>query len=192
MNCPDCQTRICDLLDAGQPLAPADDVAGHLAECPACREFQDTWAGLDPLLTRHAARPVLPTDFKASLLKKLPAAPRRVTPAEIPALRKQFATEHREALEALRWGQPGGVPRALAIAAACVAAGWLATQIISALMDTLGTEFAQAGNEESWSLARLVWLAGPAVLLLLGWRRARDTMWRVALYWSARLARLLP
>lgn len=193
MNCPDCQRRICDLLDAGQPLAPEDEVAGHLAECPACREFQETWAGLDPLLAGHAARPALPANFKTTLLARLPAAPRRVTPAEIPALRARFAREHRAALASLHWGgTPGLVRRALIIAMACVATSWLAAQIIAALLDGLGAEFTLAGNAEPEPVARLAWLAGPAVLLLLGWRRARGTLWRVAMHWRDRLARLLP
>jgi hypothetical protein len=64
--------------------------------------------------------------------------------------------------------------------------------MISALVDNFGADLVQGGTTESVPFFHLALIAGPAALLLGCCRGVRAGLWRVASYWRAQLARLLP
>jgi hypothetical protein len=74
MNCKAVRTHLLQATDPGRPFAAA---AEHLAQCPACRQWQDR---LRQLADALPLLPVPPTNAKADLLRKLekiPVAPRQ-------------------------------------------------------------------------------------------------------------------
>jgi hypothetical protein len=74
MNCKAVRTHLLQATDPGRPSAA---VAEHLAQCPACRQWQDR---LRQLADALPLLPVPPTTAKADLLcklEKIPVAPRR-------------------------------------------------------------------------------------------------------------------
>ena len=143
MNCDDCQERMSELLDAGQGIRQDAAVEHHLAGCLPCREFHDALAALDSQLTHQAARAVLPTDFKATLLARLPAPQPLLSPAEVGARREQLGREHREALAALQRRylllDAATLLRLAAIAGGFIVAAVLLNALVRTLPGAIGT-----------------------------------------------------
>jgi hypothetical protein len=127
MNCHECQTWLSDALD-GTPVAPARaEAEQHLAACPVCQSFERSLLLIEPHLKRQAARPRLAEDFVSTIMRRLPADPKRLTPEEIARRRAQFDSEHREALALLRprfwpWQLAAAWPRLGLICAVAVGA----------------------------------------------------------------------
>lgn len=186
MDCDECQSRSSGLLDAGQDSRRDPAVEQHLAACPACREFRDTWAVIDVQLTRQAAT-VLPADFKATLLARLPASRPRLTPAEVAARRAQFEQEHLAALARLHcrhlFLRPGHLLRLFAVAAGFALAGMLLPGVARALVGVVGWAF--GGAASGWSLPVLGGATG-LIAVLYGLHRA----WRQLPAWRFRRWRL--
>jgi len=164
MNCDECQTWISEALD-GQSAQERAAIEQHLTACPACRQFQRALLTLEPQLAQRAARAELPEGFRAAVMARLPADPRRLTAEEIAVRRAQFEREHREALAALKrrfwpwrlaiWLQP------LAMVVACAGGAWLlatvADWVLNALASvSLGWGGVTASSAVSWALALAV------------------------------------
>ena len=184
MNCDDCQSRICELLDPGQSARHDPAVELHLADCPACREFRDTWAALDAQLTRQVVAAALPADFKTTLLARLPAPQPRLTPAEIATRREQLEREYRDAVTALKrrhlFPNPVMIPRLLAVAGTCALAGVVLPEATRVLPAAVEVALGPAGVAQAMPLLGLV--IGMAAALY-GLRRLlrRQTRWLLAL-----------
>lgn len=176
MNCDDCQSRICESLDAGQSTRPDPAVEQHLAECPVCREFHDAWAALDVHLIRRAVKTSLPADFKATLLARLPAPQTRLTPAEIAARRAQFEAEYRAAMAALDraylFPRPATMLRVLAVAGACALVGLLLAALMRALPLVIEAALNRAGAHPTMLLCGIIGVAAALYGLRRAWRPA--------------------
>ena len=172
MNCDDCQSRICELLDADRSALLDPRVEQHVAECESCRDFLDTWPALDAQLARHAAEDVLPADFKTTLLAKLPAPRRRLTPAEIEERRERFEREYHEAIAALRrrylFPHSATVLRMMALAGAYAFAGILLAEAMRVLPALIEVVVSQAATAQT--VQRVGWIVG-GVAMIYGLRR---------------------
>ena len=167
MNCDDCQSRICELLDACRSALHDSRVEQHLAECESCRDFLDTWPALDAQLARHAAEDALPADFKATLLAKLPALRRRLTPAEIEERRERFEREYHQALAALRrrylFPHSATVLRLMALAGAYAFAGILLAEAMRVPPALIEVVVSRAATAQTVQLVG--WIVGAAAML---------------------------
>lgn len=177
MNCDDCQRQLSEQLDAG-PATAAPQVETHLAGCPACRAFRDAVAALDARLAGQAV-PVLPADFKATLLAGLPPPRRRLSPAEVRDRRTRCEREHQAALEGL-WRRSFLLTRGRLSALATVAAGGLIAALLAPgawrlLEATRGSNYgAITGPGGALGLAAVVFgLHCARRQLSAGWRRCR-------------------
>ena len=138
MNCDDCQSQICDLLDVGQNTHPDAVLELHLAGCPSCREFHAAWTGLDAQLSHLVTKAALPADFKTTLMSRLPEPRPRLLPAEVAALRAQYEREYRAAMD-LTLGRylfchPAKLLRLVALAGGIVSAGLLLPGVLRELL----------------------------------------------------------
>jgi predicted anti-sigma-YlaC factor YlaD len=176
MNCDDCQSRICELLDAGQSTRPDPAVERHLAECPVCREFHQTWAALDAKLIGRAIKTSLPADFKATLLARLPEPQARLTPAEIAARRAQFEAEYRASMVALDraylFPRPATMLRILVVAGVCALLGLVLVVLMGALPLLIDTALSQSGANPTMRLCGIIGLAAALYGLRRAWRPA--------------------
>lgn len=139
MNCDDCQRQLSEALDAA-PATAAPAVQAHLAGCPDCRAFREAVSVLDARLTVRAA-PVLPADFKATLLARLPPPSRRPVPAEVREIRTQCEREHHAVLAGL-WRRsfllsPGRLTALLTVLAGGLIAALMAPEM-GRLLETAG------------------------------------------------------
>lgn len=178
MNCDECQTWISEALDGARSAQDRTAVEQHVTACPACQQFQRTLLTLEPQLAQQASRAELPEGFRAAVMARMPADPRRLTTEEIAVRRAEFEHEHREALAALErrfwpwrlvtWLQP------LAMVAACAGGAWLlvtmADSVLNALASvSLGWGGVTASSAVSWALALAV--------VVWSWKR-RSWHWR--------------
>lgn len=84
MDCPEAQEHILESLVELRPGAQTADLENHLADCEACRRFQETQLELDLQLTSAISAPVLNPEFRKSLMKKLHRQPFFVWPEILP------------------------------------------------------------------------------------------------------------
>src|SRR5262245_50937305 len=85
MNCEACRRR---LLRAPEPAVPPANVAAHLAQCLACRDWQEQLLRVEHNVGRLPAPPSAPEGFIEKLLQARPAeisAPPRTLPFPGPA-----------------------------------------------------------------------------------------------------------
>lgn len=177
MNCDDCQRQLSEQLDA-RPATAAPAVEAHLAGCPACRAFRAVVAALDARLAGQAV-PVLPADFKATLLAGLPPPHRRLSPAEVRARRARCEREHQAALEGL-WRRSFLLTRGRLTALLNVAVGGL---IAALLAPGVGRMLEAAGGANYGAVTGAGGALGLAAVvfglhrarrqLSAGWRRCR-------------------
>jgi len=192
MNCHECQTWICDVLDGKASEPVRVEAERHRATCGACQSFERALRALEPQLRILANRPVLPTDFVSTVALRLPATPRRLGAEEITQRRVDFQREHRAALAALKarfW--PWQLARSLLrLACLCVfiSATWLvASQAEEALRPHLAAWLQWNGLNGSMILA----LAVVMVALAWNWKlRAASRRWRGRLMMMSRPLRV--
>lgn len=169
MNCDHCQRRIGEMLDAD---GEADfEVERHLESCRDCREFRETLFALEEQLVA-APRPSLPADFKATLLKAIPAGAERLLPGEIVELRTQLLLQHQEAVRALRRRYLLVDPQTLLRFFAIACWVFLVGAALLGLRDLLGSAGSVLNETSRWWVVPLLGGSLGAAGLVFGMQRA--------------------
>lgn len=86
MTCREIEELILESMDAPADVGERQALAAHLAECAACREFQQTQLSLDVSLAARYAAPELRPEFDRALRRSIRAERRRVLWEYLPDL----------------------------------------------------------------------------------------------------------
>ena len=100
MTCERCEDHLFTLDDPAAPLPP--EVTEHLLTCAACTRLRQELAHIDETLTFHAAtQSEVPSDFKTTLLARIPTPPERLPPSLAASERLESTQRHQQAVTAL-------------------------------------------------------------------------------------------